>query len=119
MPGRDHQRFEWPDRPEWNDDGKVLIAAYQSCLQTGFKVEVLAKQAAAMACTILEQCSLFFRGDHREVFARPYLAMRMRAAGAHHRAAILKDLHMSDRVMAAEFLILRCQCIHDVSNVGE
>lgn len=48
---------------------------------------------------------------------RPDLAMRMRTAGAHHRATVLEDLHVMDVGLSAQLLKLLGPGSHNQNNV--
>jgi len=48
----------------------------------------------------------------RHMLRRPYLAVRMRIAGAHHRAAVFKNLHMLDEGLSGKLSVLRSPRLH-------
>ena len=55
----------------------------------------------------------------RHMLRCPYLTMRVRIAGAHHRAAVLEDLHIVEFRLAAELGVLLDPGIDDEADGGE
>src|SRR5258708_15022559 len=98
--------FKRPHRPERYQDNKVLVAADNSFPSFHFQSEIIAQQALAVLPMVFELRSLFFFRLVGEAGIRPYLAMGMRLASAHHWTAVLKDLHVVDPGHACELPLL-------------
>ena len=66
-----------------------------------------------MCSLICVQCKLLLGGLVRDAGAGPDLAMRMRIARSHHRAAVFENLNVIDKRQCTQFLVLLSPEIHD------
>src|SRR4051812_21535521 len=58
-----------------------------------------------------------FSGDLWDRAGGPYLAVRMRIAGSHHRAAVFEDLDVIDLRHCPQFVELRGPCLYYAHNI--
>ena len=120
MTPREQQHLKRPNRPPRNQRREVLILkddASLICREGPLGLKVVAQQATIRAGHMVK---LRLGLDGRLVRHKsggPDLAVRMRIAGAHHGPAILKDLHVLDRVHSANLDILRRPRIHHRANL--
>ena len=68
-----------------------------------FERDVVAQKALLVGSEVFTLCYEFFCRSFGDRSRRPDLAMRMRIACTHHRAAILKDLYVIDLFERAQF----------------
>jgi len=121
MAAADQQYLKGPDRPPGDQSHEVLIleddAGRFVFLRGLFGSQVVAQQAMAGAGEMLALGRDL--GDRLvgNKAAGPDLAVGMRIAGAHHRAAVLEDLHVLDPVQAGHILVLLRPCIHHAANL--
>src|ERR1035441_2364702 len=113
MAARHQEDFEWPHSPPRDQSHEVLILKDDSLIGGPLRFNVVAEQAVAGAGKMVALCvglGGWFVG-HKA--GGPDLTVRVRVAGAHHSAAILKDLHVLDPVQTAELNILAGPCFDD------
>jgi len=108
MPSAADQHFEWPNCPEGHQHNKCLIRNYDPRALARLQFKIIAEQTSAVALEIAELRRQFARGRLWNRFRRPYLAMRMRIASAHHLAAVFENLHMANSRYLAELFKLSC-----------
>ena len=113
------QRFEGPDRPPGNDGEKALVLADDPRARVLFHVEIVAEQTASMVLAVFEQRGRLLGRLVGDVLRRPDLPVRMRVAGAHHRAPVLEDLDVVDLVHPAEVAVLGGPGVDDAADVGD
>src|SRR5216684_7417715 len=118
VPPRQDHRFERPHRPEWDQRDKVRIPHHQALLLLLLQCQVTAEQARTVALQMLALHPLFPGGNVGQARARPDLAMGMRIARSHHRAAVFEDLHITDGRMGRQLPKLTAPFVHDASDRG-
>src|SRR6185437_8145656 len=106
MASATEEDFKWPGRPKRHIRNKTVILADNAKLFPRLERHVVAQQATAVGVAISLLRTQFSLGSFGNGSRCPDLAMRMGVAGAHHRAAILKNLHMVHARIRAEFLVL-------------
>jgi len=111
----DQQHLEGPDCPPGDEGGEVVVLEDQAATMRGvgaiggggiFGGEIFAKEAAAGEGEVLALGFGFGCGLFGDEAGGPDLAVWMGVAGAHHRAAVLEDLHVLDPVVGAQLLVL-------------
>src|SRR6266403_589936 len=114
-----HQRFEWPNRPERHNYSKSIVLADDAQVQLQLQLQVVAQQAGMFLRVILPERRQLPSGKVWQRSIRPNLAVRMRIARAHHLAAIFENLHVIDPRNFAERDILLDPGIHDSAQLRE
>jgi len=92
---RKHHRLERPDRPEGTS---VTKCSFSMTMRSFADVRAQRSRRASMIHSLLcDTLRFLFRGhEMRNSCSCPNLAVRMRVARAHDRAAIFKNLHVAD-----------------------
>src|SRR4051794_27112791 len=107
MPAAADQHLERPHRPERHQYHESLIRNNDPRFFVFLEFQIIAKQTTSMFPGVALLPRKFARRRLWYRTRRPDLAMRMRIAGAHHLAAILKNLYVTDARHRAEFRELR------------
>src|SRR5258706_390890 len=114
-----HQRLEWPNRPERNDHGKSNVLADDPEVQLQLQLQVVAQQARMFLSAIIPERRQLSTRKVWQRSIRPNLAVRMRIARAHHLAAIFENLHVIDPRNLPKRDILLDPGIHDSAQLRE
>ena len=88
--------FKGPYCPVRNNHRKSLILANNTFVLTQFEFQIVAQQARFPVIAVGFKRSEFSFRKIRNRGVDPNLAMRMRIAGAHERAAIFEDLYVTN-----------------------
>ncbi len=78
-----NERFERPDRPKRHENGERIVLAHYALVSLQLYLEVIAQQARMPFGVIGTERFIFAGREIRQRGVRPYLAVRMRVAGAH------------------------------------
>src|SRR3954469_24936570 len=116
MPAAADQHLERPHGPERHHYHESLIRNDDPRFFVFLKLQIIAKQTTSMFPGVALLCRKFARRRLRYRTGGPNLAMRMRVAGAHHFATILKNLYVTDARHRAQFRELRGPSANDFFN---
>src|SRR5580704_8321128 len=100
------ESLKWPDRPERNEGHEISIFKDDADFFLALQFKVVAQEAVTMALEEFLLVPFFALGKIWNRRVGPDLAMGMRIAGTHQKAAILKNLDVVYPVECAEFRIL-------------
>src|SRR2546430_11033047 len=103
MPAAADQHLERPHGPERYQHHESLVRNNDPRFFVFLKLQIIAKQTTSMVLRVALLRKKFARRRLRYRTGGPDLAMRMRIAGTHHLAAILKNLYVTDGRHRAEF----------------
>src|SRR5579871_867562 len=115
----DEQNLERPNSPEGNQPDEAFIFKNNSGSFLLFECDVIAQEAAAARLPIRALGQQFFVRLAGNRCGCPDLAMRVRIAGSHHRAAVLEDLDVVDVFPSAEFTKLVDPSLYDTLNLAD
>src|SRR5437870_12792419 len=107
MPAAADQHFERPYRPEGDQYNEAFVRNNDPRFFVFLQLQIIAKQTTSMFLEIVLLRRKLARRRLRYRTGGPNLAMRMRIAGAHHIAAIFKNLYVTDTRHSAELRELR------------
>lgn len=96
VPAAKNHSFKRPDRPVGDQRHEGLVFADDADDMPALELQIVAQQTGAVCALIFEERIGFAGGNVRDGFGCPNLAVRMRIAGAHERAAILEDLDVTN-----------------------
>src|SRR5207248_11323534 len=96
MPAAADQHFERPHGPERDQYNEAFVRNNDPRFFVFLQLQIIAKQTTSMFLEIVLLRRKFASGRLRYRAGGPNLAMRMGIAGAHHFAAIFKNLYVTD-----------------------
>jgi hypothetical protein len=115
---RKNHGFKRPDRPVRHKREKMFVLDDSSGARIFLQPVIIAKQTQPMRIAVGQLRFLLHARNVGDGCGGPDLAMRMGVAGAHHRAAILENLHVIDVVARAKLHKLSGPGIYDGAYVG-
>src|SRR5437764_1334258 len=92
----DQQNFKRPYRPERHYGEKAGILHYEADVARTLQLGIVTEQARTMGGFVSKQLLLLFQRFIWDIGCCPYLAVWMRIAGAHHDAAVLENLNVTN-----------------------
>ena len=112
--GGQHECLKWPHGPERHHRDEVVVGLDHADPVRALGGQVVAEQAASVLGPVGALPGQLPGRLVRDALVGPDLPVRVRVAGAHHRAAVLEDLHVAHPRQAAEFAVLVGPGVHDL-----